>query len=183
MDYITKNNFTVLDSNLYFYLDNGKLICFDGNHRLESIILLKQKNQINIKIPCYIIETNLESVVIERFNIINSNSPIPIIYSDILNNINSENQCKKLNEKKDIIIELFDEYKTSRKNFYSIKQARKPNFNETMFFDLCNSIEFNTKIELNNKLLELNESKKTIINKLSENQRNKCNAYDFYLFI
>lgn len=46
----------ILDTVLHFFYtdDTSKLICFDGNHRREALILLNKIDGINIKVCCYI---------------------------------------------------------------------------------------------------------------------------------
>jgi hypothetical protein len=184
IDHIKKNDFTTLDSVLYFYLNENKLICFDGNHRLESLMLLDKK----IKILCYIIKTDVINDVITRFNIINSNTPIPDIYNDMLNTISEQHtniqNTENIIQKKDVIEFLFEEYKKEYKEYYKLK-PRKPHFNDTSFLNLCNEFEFNTRDELRIKLKNLNENnKKNIKNfNLSKTQKNKCEYSNLYLFI
>lgn len=108
-------------------------------------------------------------------------TPIPDIYSDILDNLQDSNlKCKVI-----IIEQLFAEYKIKFKQCYSIKsKCRRPNFNDTTFKDLCNKYNFKTKEQLVKYLIELNESNKIKkISEVSENVLNKCKAYNLYLFI
>lgn len=42
-----------LDSVLYFYFYNNKLICYDGNHRLSSLYELYTLHDLNIKVCCF----------------------------------------------------------------------------------------------------------------------------------
>lgn len=108
-------------------------------------------------------------------------TPIPDIYSDILDNLQDNNlQCKAI-----IIEELFQEYKTKFKQYYSINsKCRRPNFNDTTFKDLCNKFDFKTKESLDKYLIELNESNKIKkVSEVSENIKLKCKAYNLYLFI
>lgn len=134
---------------------------------LKYVVIYKNVN------PNYI-----DKEIIEKFKIINQMTPIPDIYSDILDNLQDSN----LQSKAVIIEELFQEYKTKFKQFYSTNsKCRRPNFNDTTFKDLCNKFNFSSKDELNKYLIELNESNK--IKKVSESIFNKCRAYQFYLFI
>lgn len=177
----------ILDTVLHFFYtdDTSKLICFDGNHRREALILLNKIESINIKVCCYIYKNvnpnDIDKEIIEKFKIINQMTPIPDIYSDILDNLQDNN----LQVKVIIIEELFQEYKTKFKQCYSIKsKCKRPNFNDTTFKDLCNKYNFNTKEKLIKYLIELNESNKIKkISEVSENIKLKCKAYDFYLFI
>lgn len=180
----------ILDTVLHFFYvnDNGneKLICFDGNHRREALILLYKKSTINIKVCCYIYKcknvNHIDKEIVGKFNIINQMTPIPDIYTDIVNNLGSNDN---LINKKNIIEEVYETYKNKYKAFYSVNsKCRKPNFNETTFKDLCNMFDFSSKNELINKLEELNDIKrKKIFNTLlSQNQRAKCESQKFYLF-
>jgi hypothetical protein len=180
----------ILDTVLHFFYinNNGKehLICFDGNHRREALILLYKTKDINIKVCCYIYKCqsdNIDSEIIKKFNIINQMTPIPDIYLDILNNLNDNNSHDFI-KKKDIIENVFSIYKQKYKIFYSINsKCRRPNFNETTFKDLCNNLVFKSQNELEEKLKCLNCSKKNFDNKISKNIIFKCKTQDFYLFI
>jgi hypothetical protein len=174
----------ILDTVLhFFYINNDtKLICFDGNHRREALILLNKIDNINIKVCCYVYKNinpnNIDKEIIDKFKIINQMTPIPDIYSDILDNLQDSN----LQSKAVIIENSFQEYKIKFKPFYSINsKCRRPNFNDTTFKDLCNKFNFNSKESLDKYLIELNESNK--IKKVSESILNKCKAYNFYMFI
>ena len=180
----------ILDTVLHFFYinNNGKehLICFDGNHRREALILLYKTKDINIKVCCYIYKCqsdNIDNEIIKKFNIINQMTPIPDIYLDILNNLNDNNSYNFI-KKKDIIENVFNTYKQKYKSFYSINsKCRRPNFNETTFKDLCNNLVFNSQNELEKELESLNCSKKNFDNKISKNIIFKCKTQDFYLFI
>lgn len=188
----TIKNKRILDTVLHFFYINDdekeRLICFDGNHRREALILLYKKYKLNINVCCYIYKNyqsnNIDKEIVEKFHIINQMSPIPDIYIDILDNIG---QHSKLIYKRDIIESVFSIYKNKYKSFYSTKsKCRKPNFNDTSFKDFCNNLTFESKEELL-KLLDIsNKDKKTNIsnnNKISKNIIAKCETQDFYLFI
>ena len=178
----------ILDTTIHMVYDTkrNKLVVFDGNHRREALILLYKKSTINIKVCCYIYKcknvNHIDKEIVGKFNIINQMTPIPDIYTDIVNNLGSNDN---LINKKNIIEEVYETYKNKYKAFYSVNsKCRKPNFNETTFKDLCNMFDFSSKNELINKLEELNDIKrKKIFNTLlSQNQRAKCESQKFYLF-
>ena len=180
----------ILDTVLHFFYinDNGneRLICFDGNHRREALILLYKKCGINIKVCCYIYKCksdnidNIDNEIIKKFNIINQMTPIPDIYLDIINNLDSDEYVYR----KNIIESVFEIYKSKYKAFYSINsKCRRPNFNETIFKDFCNNITFNTQKELIKGLEHSNLINKTRQGKVSKNIIAKCETQDFYLFI
>lgn len=184
MNMIKDTKKEILDTVLHCYYFNGKLIVFDGNHRRESLILLSHE-QIYIKVCCYIYkdpnltEKTIDKAITKKFNMINQNTPIPDIYIDILENID---QCDKLKNKKDIIEDIFSEYKMLYPNFYSVNsKCRRPNFNDTIFKDLCNKFDFDSKEQLIEILKECNV-KKISSNTKYENMLNKCDKYNFYLF-
>jgi len=173
----------ILDTVLHFFYvnDNGveKLICFDGNHRREALILLYKKNNININVCCYIYKCQdinyIDKEIVDKFRIINQMTPIPDIYNDILNNLDNN---KTLIDKKNVIE---DNYKL----FYSVNsKCRRPNFNETTFKDLCNIFEFSNKDELITVLENYNlEKRKKIYNiNLSKTSIAKCEIQKFYIF-
>ena len=175
----------IIDTVLHFFHFNEKLICFDGNHRRKTLILLNKINNINIKVCCYIYKNNnpnnIDKEIIEKFKIINQMTPIPDIYSDILDNLKN----KDIKAKAVIIEKVFEEYKIKFKQFYSIKsKCRKPNFNDTSFKDLCNTFDFTTEKQLHKHLIQLNDRKKKKKHKnIFENIFNKCKTYDCYIFI
>lgn len=192
--YIRNNSgMLILDTVLhFFYVNNGKneqLICFDGNHRRESLILLNKIDNINIKVCCYIYKNIkldcIDKEIIEKFKIINQMTPIPDIYYDILHNLEENTEVETIKVRVDIIENIFTEFKKNFKQLYSVKsKCRRPNFNETSFKDLCNGYDFTTEKQLRDHLIELNNTNKNKNkNKISENILNKCEAYDFYLFI
>ena len=195
MYYKNTKKYTI-DSMLHFVISTDKYVCLDGNHRREALILLFKTEKINLKIPCYISKCKTENIdleIREKFNIVNQNTPIPNVYIDIIDNIgindNGINGNDTTNEnliiKKDLIEEAFNFYKKNYKNLYSKNaKCRRPLFNETTFKDLCNELTFSDINELYKQLKELNlENKKTKTKNITINMLNKCQAYDFYLFI
>lgn len=183
---------TILDTVLHFMYvkdDKERLICFDGNHRREALILLNKKYGINIGVCCYIyICSNINNVdreIVDKFKIINQMTPIPDIYNDIIENLDSIGDNNLLN-RKNIIETIFNKYKKEYKSFYSVNaKCRRPNFNETTFKDLCNNLKFKSEIELEQELCKLNEDKQRYRSKLcsSNNIIAKCETQKFYLFI
>ena len=183
----------ILDTVLHMVYNKqeNKLIVFDGNHRREALILLNRCESKCIKVCCYIyvLDTEVNSgtstdkvdeFIVERFKMINQMSPIPDIYYDIIHNLDNNNHLMK---KKDIIEEVYIEYKQKFSKFYSTSsKCRKPNFNDTTFKDVCHNIMFTTKQQLLNKLEEINIDKKGMIRSKSHTIQNKCQAYDFYIF-
>lgn len=181
---------SILDTVLHFYYvnDNGneKMICFDGNHRREALILLYKKFNVNIKVCCYIYKckniNNVDKEIVDKFRLINQMTPIPDIYNDIISNLDCN---QDLIERKNIIEEVFNMYKIKYKQFYSVhSKCRRPNFNETTFKDLCNTFEFINKEQLTKCLENYNmEKKKRVYNiVLSKNAVAKCETQNFYLF-
>lgn len=187
-DYIY--NKSILETMLYFYIDKNNLICYDGNHRLQALKDLYIKDEtINIKVICHIMIPQTNNIDIEirnRFTILNLNTPIPDITIDIMNNLDiltPENveKTKRLNIRKNIIESVFKEYKKIYKPFYmTSNKPRKPNFNDTMFYDLCNGFYFETKTELIKLLIKRNQDNK--IRQMKESEKIKCNKHQFYIF-
>lgn len=179
----TKN---IMDSIMYFYYDKytDKYICFDGNHRREALIVLS-KRDINIKCLCYVYEELDEDDIIKKFKIINETTPIPDIYIDLLGT--KDDTYISLKEKCEIIDNVLHNYKKKYYMFYSVSsKPQRPNFNETMFYDLCNNIEdFTDELSLTQQLENINNlNKKQIkIMKVTENIMNKCVKYNFYIFV
>lgn len=183
-------NKSILDTMLYFYIDKNNLICYDGNHRLKALTDLYMKNEtINIAVICHIMVPQTDNIDIEirdRFIILNLNTPIPDINTDIVNclgNITIENieKTRLLNIRNAIIEETFIEYAKKYKEFHkSSNKPRKPNFNDTTFKDLCNSFYFKDKDELIKHLNQRNNDNKT--RQMKESEKTKCSKYGFYLF-
>lgn len=178
----------ILDTVLHFFYMNEdeKLICFDGNHRREALILLYKKYKLNIKVCCYIYKcknmNNIDKEIVDKFRIINQMTPIPDIYNDIISNLDDNQDLLK---KKDILEDVFLVYKNKYKMFYSINsKCRRPNFNETTFKDLCNTFKFRCKNELINYLENYNINKKKSIKNtiLSKTSIAKCDVQNFYIF-
>jgi hypothetical protein len=178
----------ILDTVLHFFYvnDNGKerLICFDGNHRREALILLYKTKGTNIKICCYIYKCdsviNIDNKISKKFHLINQMTPIPDIYIDILDNLD----CDEFIYKRDIIENVFQKYKVKYKSFYSVNsKCRRPNFNDTLFKDLCNNLSFEREDQLVSLLENLNDCKKENISKISKNIIAKCATQNLYLFI
>lgn len=87
----------------------------------------------------------------------------------------------------DIIENVFQEYKETYHEFYSLRpQPMHSNFNEKMFKDLCNKFIFNTPEELliclNNYNLSQKQNKDAY-EQLSIKRKLKCDLFNFYLFI
>jgi hypothetical protein len=174
-------NKNILDTMLYFFKIDNKLICLDGCHRSMAVKDLYITDQKILKVLCYIYIPKTDNVNLEirdKFNLLNKNTPIPDIYLDILKDLNHTNE---LNLRRDIIEDTFDEYKVKYKEFYKTSnKCQKPNFNDTMFKDLCNFQTFNTKDELLIELDNLNETNKT--KRMTTRVKAKCSLHDFYLF-
>lgn len=191
IDIIKKSKRTILDTTIQcFYIQNeDKIIVFDGNHRREALILLWKLEKIDIKVCCFIYKKKgdgdsiyVDKEIAKKFKMINQNTPIPEIYMDIID----DTEDTFLNKRKSIIEETFDYYKTKYKKFYSISSScKRPNFNDTKFKDLCNSLEFKSVEELKIQLDELNDKNKLLIDskKASEMMKSKCNTNNFYLFV
>jgi hypothetical protein len=176
----------ILDTVLYFYLYDNTLICYDGNHRLQALKELYVKNDIDMNVCCYINLPQTDNIDVEirdRFNMLNTNTPIPDIYLDIVNNLDNVNHNKliALNNKKAIIERVFKKYCHVYTNFYKTSnKPRKPNFNDTMFKDLCNGFHFETRVDLIEHLERINDENRNKL--MSVNIRKKCDAHEFYIF-
>lgn len=174
-------NKTILDTMLYFFKIDNKLVCLDGNHRLSSLKDLYITENKIMKVLCYIYIPQTDNVNVEirdKFNLLNKNTPIPDIYLDILKDLNI---VSELNARRDIIEETFNEYKLIYKNYYKVSsKCQKPHFNDTTFKDLCNAQTFTSKEELIYELNDLNETNKT--KRMTARVKAKCSLHDFYLF-
>lgn len=176
-----------MDSLLYFFYNKNKnkYICIDGCHRLNALILLAKTTNTNIKVLCYIYNNFTKKEIVDKFNDINKSTPIPELYFEYAN---TKDECVK--DKCQIIAKVFNEYKIKYNAFYSLSQSpNRPNFNETMFYNLCNSFNDNTLCDyelLKNELQQLNIKNKNISKNnskiLSKKQLEKCEKESFFLF-
>jgi len=176
---------SILDTMLYFYIDCNNLICYDGNHRLQALKELYIKNEtLNIKVICHIMTPKTNNIDIEirdHFVILNLNTPIPDINTDIINSLDNMVKTTNMNIRNDTIEEVFLEYKKRYKPFcMPSNKPKKPNFNDTTFKDLCHGFYFENKNELVNILIQRNNDNKT--RQMKEKEKIKCDRYDFYLF-
>lgn len=186
----------VLDTVLYLAYSKvrAKFIVFDGNHRRQALLNLLELAGKNIKVYCYVYELpesdsiSLNEKIYEKFKIINKNTPIPEIYYAILEQVSGNKEVTELDKNKrkiSIISEVFDNYKMLYKHFYSVSnRCYRPNFNDTKFFNLCHTFDFESKAELISNLNALNIYKKNEQHylKLSNKNSDKCDKYNFYLF-
>lgn len=190
-------NKTILESALYLVYNktHNKFIVFDGNHRRQALINRYRITGINVSVCCYIyiIDEQFDTKafhdkVYEKFKIINNNTPIPQLCYQILENTlynENDDELNLLNTKRSITDNLLLEFKRKYKPCYSLSpNCYSPNFNDTKFYELCDSIEFKTKQELMDSLNVINEYKKSQRNfaRLSDKNLQKCIKYDFYLF-
>lgn len=189
--YIKQTNKSILDTVIHCFLYNEQLIVFDGQHRIAAMKTLYDLSGIDIKTCCYIYDgshltgDNIDTAIVEKFKIINLNTPIPDIYNDILDDLSN----KKLQHKKEIIEKVFNIFKTKYKMFYSIKpRCHRPNFNENKFKDLVNEClekycEENCSLEeLLNVFEKLNTEKKLKFIIEKKNCNPKCLKHNFYIF-
>ncbi len=187
---IYSNYVNILNSMIYCYYYNNKLIVYDGNHRLNAIKNCYEKDNININVLCYITIPNefidiynIDSHIYESFKIVNKNTELPDIYLKILENNNNIDMAI-------IITNVFNDFKRKYKIHYSkAEKPRSPNFNETTFMNLCYSLfEEYTIIneeDLYNILIYIN-SKYLLNNDLTLKPLksvNKCHESGLYLFL
>ncbi len=190
---------TILETVLYLvYIENhDKFIVFDGNHRRQALINRYNMTGINVSVFCYIYKLDvdfedtatLDQKIVEKFKIINNNTPIPEEYYKLYENIakNGNQEDRNLVKSRIAIVEdLLLEFKKNYNSFYSLSNnPYKPNFNDTMFSRLCYEFEFTNKEELVNQLNTINIHNKSNREQsgLSPRNLNKCIQYDFYLFL
>ena len=191
-NYIKDTDKSILDTIIHCFLYNEQLIIFDGQHRVKAMKILYDISGIDIKSCCYIYngsyltDETIDSAIIEKFKLVNSNTPIPEIYNEILDDLSN----KYLQNKKNIIEQVFIKYKKKYSKFYSINsRCNRPNFNDTKFKDFANECienfnKDNTTIEeLENTLQILNIQKKNLYKNTFKNTYKKCESFDFYLFL
>ena len=125
----------------------------------------------------------IDKIIKDLFTNKNLQTPLADIDIERLEQIDS---TLNINTRSDIIHNVFLDYRHKFTNFYKTgNNPRRPNFNEYNFKNLCNELEFNTKEELEDRLLQLNEEQKInhIKNKVSEKMIKKCSDSNFYLFL
>jgi len=191
--YYKKGDKQCMMSILHFYYDisTQKYICYDGNHRREALVHLAG-DDIEINVLCEVMkgEHITQKFIIEKFEIINKQTPIPQLCLEKVRKLaNSKRNIEKYNKKIKIIDELIEHYKRKYRLFYKPKTLgiHKPNFNDTTFHNLCSSFEFSNIDELRGELIEKNLINKKQLDKqkikLTPQQKEKCDKYSFYLFI
>jgi len=194
-----KNNLrtkSLLDTVLsYVYIPNdNKYILFDGQHRFKAMKELYDNENIIINCLCYVYyinelnykndKTKIDKIIKDLF--INKNLQTPLADIDI-ERLEQIDSTLNINTRSDIIHSVFLDYRNNFSKFYSTSNnPQRPNFNCCNFKNLCNKYEFNTKEELQNRLLQENEEQKInyikneeqkinyIKNKISEKMIKKC---------
>ena len=197
IDLIQTSKPNILDSVLHFFFDNhsNKYICFDGNHRRQALVILHKQYNIQLQVLCYVHTFTLgdlesvDNLIIEKFNIINKSTPIPNIYTSIHDSlIIHDKSLQENNFHKSVIMEnVLRYYKNVYKSFYSLSSnPKRPNFNDTMFLDLCSELSFSSEEDLKQQLDSLNQKAKLPFDKdtsgLSSYIVHKCKQSQFFLF-
>ena len=106
---------------------------------------------------------------------------------DNLTKMQGEREKLELENVKNIIEQVFQEYKVKYHEFYSTRQTPiHANFNTEMFKSLCHTFKFNTKDGLleclyNYNILQKQNAEK--YNHLTTKRQLKCDVFNFYLFI
>jgi len=188
----TKRLLDTVLSYVYIHNDN-KFILFDGQHRFKAMKELYDNEHIIIDCILYVYYINelnyindkikIDKIIKDLFTKKNLQTPLADIDIERLEQIDS---TLNINTRSDIIHNVFLDYRHKFTNFYkSGNNPRRPNFNEYNFKNLCNELEFNTKEELEDKLVQLNEEYKInhIKNKVTEKMIKKCSDSNFYLFL
>lgn len=191
----TIKNRTYVDTMIYVYEDfkTGKLHCYDGNHRREAIIRYKNSPEYDEKcinkIYVNIRLKEKESVIIERFKILNQCTPVSALYL----NAKKTNTPNLKDTIETVVTELGKLYPDM---FSTSNNPRRPRVNKeyvkNMLFEHYKTSKDDdvTPEKILSKLQRLNMSYKNgkyntkdIIDNLSVKQKEKIEKFDCYLFI
>lgn len=168
-----------IDGVIYLTCLGGRLICYDGIHRIEALKLIDTKIDHKIFIHYYPVYD--EKLIKQKFESINKCLPVPEIYTDA---------HKELDIKKKIvdIVKHFTEKYSNM--FKGTKRPNMPHENRDAFTDKMYELvkeldiqEFCTEkiINLVEQFNELMRSKKQFL-KMTPKQIKKCDENECYIF-
>ena len=122
---IEENNRHTIEGLIYVaYIDNN-FVCYDGNHRLEALKLLKTKKLVLVNVM--VVKNNDE--IKRRFVELNKSNPVPEIYT-INSSLSSEKMKKMIEDVVDNICKTYSKFRSPSTN------PRRPNFNKNIITDL-----------------------------------------------
>lgn len=179
---IEDNNREQIEGIIYLALIDGKLFCYDGNHRLEAFKLLNGKIKVLVNVKVYKKDEDIKKIFVE----LNKASPVSELYME---------DPTEMNEIRRKLIEGI--VKNTRKAFPKfISQSSKPNrpnFSNTTLTDMLQEkykdedVSKLTIEKVFGNMLQLNsdyaKGKHININKYSEKMSSKCKKHGCYLFL
>lgn len=179
---IEENNRHTIEGLIYVAYIDGEFVCYDGNHRLEALKLLKNKKLSLVNVM--VVKSDEE--IKRRFVELNKSNPVPELYT-----ISSTPSSEKMREIVENVVESI--CKTYPKFRSSSANPRRPNFNKDTITDLlykkykdedCNRLNASKIFELILKLnLEYSQNKHITHSKFSEGIMKKCKKGGCYLFL
>lgn len=170
-----------VDGIIYLFIKNNEVYCYDGFHRANAIQFSNLEYE---DIECQIIYNPIEEQIYDEFVALNKCDPITDTLLDKL----KVDLYKRIEQ-------AVDRIQTINPEMFKTKETcRNPHLNRGKFIQSLNDIALKRKslyssFTVDEWVYKLNEVNKEIKEnefervKLSKNQREKCQKYDFYLGI
>ena len=179
---IEENNRYTIEGIVYVAFIDNKFVCYDGNHRLEALKLLKTKKLVLVN--CMIAKD--DDQIKKRFIELNKSNPVPELYK-----LEPSTDTDKLKTVLEAVVDNL--CKTYSKFRSASAHPHKPNFNKDVLLSAlftrfkCENIAKLSSSQIYADILSLNKdySKEKHIrhSKFSNGIINKCKKYGCYLFL
>lgn len=179
-EYYVRNNISFIPGIIYAWDNNKELEIYDGIHRIIAAHELYITDNKQFTFLLHIIKTQNEDIIIENFKSINKSCPVPLMYTELDEQINLIKRVVCEN----VVSELCNKYN----NFLS--PSRKPyryNFNRDVTLEFFSELEIDWNIKgLSNIILQeiygLNFIAKDFVSRNNIQCPKKCQFYNFYLW-
>lgn len=172
-----------VDGLIYLTNIDGKLICYDGIHRIEALKILSDDPDYitDHKVMIHYYPIYNEYVIKEKFETLNKCVPVPEIYTAAHKELDIKNKIES-------IVKYFTEKYASM--FKGSKRPNIPHENRDAFIDKVYSIVSELEIQgfSDTKIIHLFEQFNTLMSekrrflKLSAKQMAKCDSSNCYMF-
>jgi hypothetical protein len=171
-----------IEGMIYVALIDGNFVCYDGNHRLEALKLMKGKKYAIVNL----LIVNNDDEIKKRFVEINKANPVPEIYT-----LDSDDNLEKMKESLEKVVTNLS---MSYSKFMSpSKNPQRPNTNKNILMDKlynryksCDASKISSD-KIYNDIIKLNAcyAKNKHINhkKFSKKMLDKCKKHGCYLFL
>ncbi len=179
---ISETNCNSIEGIIYVAHIDGEYVCYDGNHRLEALKLLKTKKLVLVDI----MEASAHTEIKTRFVELNKSNPVSELYT--IDEGDMQDKMREIIEKVvDNLCKTFPQYKSASKT------PQRPNFNKDSVTELLfqylrdKDVTKLTVSDLWNKILDVNmayaKGKHITHSKYSKTMLNKCRKFGCYLFL